>query len=132
MNKLTSDMKEMLKNQLSFLSTTDGDNNPQIGPKGSMRILDDQHLLYDEHTGKQAWKNVQTNPKVAVAVVDHDAYKGFRFEGIAEIHQDDQIFKDAEEFAAGNHLPHPVAAVVIKIERIFYLDAGPKAGEPVE
>jgi uncharacterized protein len=132
MVKLTSNMKEMLKNQLSFLSTTDGDNNPQVGPKGSMRILDDEHLLYDEHTGKHAWNNIHVNPEVAVAVVDHNAYKGFRFEGKVEIHQGDQIYKDAEKYAADNHIPHPIAAVVIKIERILYLDAGKKAGEPVE
>ncbi|BDR56775.1 pyridoxamine 5'-phosphate oxidase family protein [Xylocopilactobacillus apis] len=132
MVKLTSDMKEMLKSQLSFLSTTDGKNNPQVGPKGTMRILDDEHLLYDEHTGKQAWENIHVNPKVAVAVANHEAYKGYRFEGTAEIHQGDQIYADAEKFASDGHLPHPVAAIVINIERIYYLDAGPKAGELVE
>lgn len=132
MVKLNSDMKEMLKNQLSFLATADGDNNPQVGPKGSMRVLDDEHLLYEEHTGKHAWHNVQVNPQVAVAVVDLNAYKGFRFEGKVEIHQGDQIFRDAEEYAAHtSHIP-PIAAVVIKIKRIFYLDAGEKAGDPVE
>lgn len=132
MKKITSDMKELLQTQLSFLATTDGHNHPQVGPKGTMRILDDTHLLYDEHTGKQAWENIHVNPQVAVAVVNHDVFKGYRFEGKAIIHQDDQIFADAQEFAKGHHVPQPIAAVVIEIEEIFYLDAGKTAGDPVQ
>lgn len=130
MAELTQDMKDMLGSQLSFLSTTDGNNNPQVGPKGTMRLLDDSHLLYDEHTGKQAWKNVQVNSKVAVAVVDHEHFKGYRFEGTAEIHQDDDIFRGAQKYAADSgHLPQPIAAIVVKVERIYKLDAGPHAGD---
>jgi predicted pyridoxine 5'-phosphate oxidase superfamily flavin-nucleotide-binding protein len=130
MAELTQEMKDMLASQLSFLSTTDGNNDPQIGPKGTMRLLDDSHLLYDEHTGKQAWKNVQTNPEVAVAVVDYSHFKGYRFEGTAEIHQDDEIFRGAQKYAADSgHLPQPVAAIVVTVERIYKLDAGPHAGD---
>jgi predicted pyridoxine 5'-phosphate oxidase superfamily flavin-nucleotide-binding protein len=133
MATLTQDMKDMLGSQLSFLATTDGNNNVQIGPKGTMRVLDDSHLLYDEHTGKQAWKNVHANTHVAVAVVDHSKFKGYRFEGTAEIHQDDDIFRGAQKYAADSgHLPQPIAAMVISIEKIYTLDAGPKAGELVE
>ena len=120
----------MLASQLSFLSTTDGQNNPQVGPKGTMRVLDDAHLLYDEHTGKQAWSNVRTNQKVAVAVVDRSKFKGYRFEGTAEVHQGDDIFAAAQKYAADSgHLPQPIAAVVVNIERIYTLDAGPHAGD---
>lgn len=130
MATLTQDMKDMLASQLSFLSTTDGDNNPQVGPKGTMRLLDDSHLLYDEHTGKQAWKNVRVNPRVAVAVVDHSKFKGYRFEGTVEVHQDDDIFRGAQKYAADSgHLPQPIAAIVVNVERIYKLDAGPNAGD---
>lgn len=132
MVKLTPDMKEMIEQQLCFLATTDGDNHPQIGPKGTMRVLDDGSLLYDEHTGKQAWKNVHVNPQVAVAVANHDTFKGYRFEGIAEIHQGDQIFQDAQEYASVHHVPQPIAAITIKLNRIYYLNAGAQAGELVE
>lgn len=133
MAQLTQDMKDMLTAQLAFLATTDGDNNPQLGPKGTMRLLDDSHLIYNEHTGKQAWQNVHVNPKVAVAVVDHDKFKGYRFEGTAEIHQDDEIFAAAQKFASDTgYLPQPVAAIVVAVERIYLLDAGKHSGELIE
>lgn len=39
--------------------------------------------------------NYQIGSKVAVAVTEHDKFKGHRFEGSAVIHQNNQIFKDA-------------------------------------
>ena len=132
MATLTTAMKDMLAAQLSFLATTDEAGNPQVGPKGTMRVLDDEHLIYNEHTGKQAWHNVQDNHRAAVAVVDHEAFKGFRFEGTIEIHQDDALYGDAKAFAASKNLPVPVAANVLKIERIYLLDAGPHAGDLIE
>ncbi|MCO6543467.1 MAG: hypothetical protein J6584_05840 [Lactobacillus sp.] len=39
--------------------------------------------------------NYQIGSKVAVAVTEHDKFKGYPFEGPAVIHQNEQIFKDA-------------------------------------
>lgn len=129
---LTQAMKDMLAEQLSFLATTDEKGHPQVGPKGTMRVLDDQHLIYNEHTGKQAWRNIHTDDQVAVAVVDHPNFKGFRFEGHVEIHQEGKIYEDAVVFAQGHHVPKPVAAIVINVERIYTLDAGAHAGDLIE
>lgn len=129
---LTEDMKNMIAAQLSFIATVDEAGHPQIGPKGTLRVLDDTHLIYNEHTGKQAWHNVEANHKVVVATVNHAAFKGYRFEGLAEVHQADAIYEEAVTFAAGHHVPKPVAAVVIDLERIYKLDAGPNAGDLLE
>ncbi|MGM0238151.1 pyridoxamine 5'-phosphate oxidase family protein [Enterococcus sp. AZ103] len=133
MATLTQEMKDMIGAQLSFIATTDATGYPQIGPKGTLRVLDDHHLIYNEHTGKQAWQNVQVNPRVVVATVDHPKFKGFRFEGPVEIHTDDEIFASAKKFAADSgHLPEPKAAIVVDITKIYLLDAGPHAGDLIE
>ncbi len=94
--ELTQDMKDLLGAQLAFLSTADEDGEPQVGPKGSMRVFDDSHLIYNEFTGKQALRNLQdTGGRVAVAVVDREKLHGYRFEGIAHPHKDDDIFNEA-------------------------------------
>ena len=81
MATLTQDMKDMIGAQLNYLATADENGNPQVGPKGTMRVFDDHHLIYNEETGKQAWHNLQYSKKAAVATVDYKALKGFRFEG---------------------------------------------------
>nr|SPO49430.1 hypothetical protein PLAC02_P24 [Ligilactobacillus acidipiscis] len=40
MVNLTEEMKNMLKNQLPFLATTGKDGKPQVGPKGSLHVLE--------------------------------------------------------------------------------------------
>lgn len=99
MATLTQEMKDMIGSQLNFLATADENGNPQVGPKGTMRVFDDHHLIYNEETGRHAWHNLQQNGKAAVASVDRSKLKGFRFEGTVEIHKDDQIFDDAQAFA---------------------------------
>ena len=132
MATLTQAMQDMVAAQLNFLATADENGNPQVGPKGTMRVLDDHRLIYNEETGKQAWHNLNDNHKAAVASVDGPALKGFRFEGEAEFHSDDQIFADAQAFAKAKHLPPAIAAVVINVHRIYKLDAGSTAGDLVE
>ncbi|WP_155287353.1 pyridoxamine 5'-phosphate oxidase family protein [Lacticaseibacillus zhaodongensis] len=131
MVKLTPEMQQMIGDQLNYLATADENGNPAVGPKGTMRVFDDEHLIYNEETGHHAWHNLQTNHKAAVATVDHKQMKGFRFEGQAEFHDDDQIFADAQAFAKARHLPPAIAAVVIRVDRIVRLDAGPHAGEVI-
>ncbi|WP_273708970.1 pyridoxamine 5'-phosphate oxidase family protein, partial [Leuconostoc mesenteroides] len=46
---LSEEMKKMIDQQLPFLATTGGDGSPQVGPKGSTRVYDDEHLIYYEH-----------------------------------------------------------------------------------
>ncbi|MFD1392361.1 pyridoxamine 5'-phosphate oxidase family protein [Lacticaseibacillus jixianensis] len=132
MATLTQEMKDMIGSQLNFLATTDENGNPQVGPKGTMRVFDDTHLIYNEETGRHAWHNLQQNGKAAVASVDRSKLKGFRFEGTVAIHKDDQIFEDAQAFAKSKHLPAAIAAVVISVDRIIKLDAGPDAGTVIE
>lgn len=132
MATLTPEMKEMIGAQLNFLATADKDGNPQVGPKGTMRVFDDNRLIYNEETGRHAWANLQASGKAAVASVDKAKMKGFRFEGNVEIHKDDKIFDDAQAFAKEKGLPAAIAAVIINVTKIVKLDAGPNAGTIIE
>jgi len=125
---LTDDMKKLIADSFAFIATVDENGNPQVGPKGTMRIFDDEHLIYNEQTGHQAWHNLQENHKIAVAFHPHPGMKGIRVEGRAVIHQGDQIHTDAQAYATENKLPDVIAAIVISVDRIVSLDAGPNAG----
>ena len=49
MAKLTQEMKDMIDAQLPYLATvTDGETLlPDIGPKRSLRVRDDESLIYN-------------------------------------------------------------------------------------
>ncbi|MBE7901246.1 pyridoxamine 5'-phosphate oxidase family protein, partial [Paenibacillus polymyxa] len=101
---------------------------PQVGHKGSLHVLDDSHLIYFEHTFRQAYNNLSNNHLAAVAVADRGAQKGFRFEGTAHIHEADdfanQILDKTNIF---DRFPR-AGVVVIDVERIYKLDNTLEAG----
>ncbi|KRL57009.1 pyridoxamine 5'-phosphate oxidase family protein [Furfurilactobacillus rossiae] len=131
MAKLTSEMKDLISQAFPFIATVDEDGNPQIGPKGTLRVMDDEHLIYNEETGRQAWHNLQANHKIAVAVHPYPGKIGLRVEGYATIYKDGPVFEAAHQYAVDNQLPDLIAAVVISVDRIVSLNAGPDAGTEI-
>ena len=76
-----------------MLATT-GPDGPNISPKGSMLVFDDQHLAYWERSKKKALENLGTDKRVVVMYSNFKAQRdgvldsGFlRFWGTAELHE---------------------------------------------
>lgn len=130
MSKLTDAMKEMIEKQLAYVATVSNDGMPNIGPKRSMRILDDNTLVYNENTGKQTMNNILANGKVAVAYADWAKLDGYRFVGKAEVFTEGKYYDEAVEWAKGK-MGAPKAAVVIHIEDIYTLRSGATAGDKI-
>ncbi len=76
------------------LLATQGPNGPNISPKGSMVVFDDDHLAYWERSRKQALENLGHDRRVCVIYANFKAQcdgvldSGFlRFYGKAELYQ---------------------------------------------
>ena len=93
MAKLTQEMKDLIGAQQCFVATVNPDGTPNIGPKRSTRVLDDEHLACTEVTGNQTWRNVLRGSRVAFAVVDRETMKGFRFVGSPKPTTSGEIFR---------------------------------------
>ena len=129
MAKLNDVMKEMIKGQQAWVATSGADGKASLAIKGSARIVDDEHIAFFELMGNRTWANVQKNPWVAIAVSDVSKFKGYRFEGNAEIITSGPLFDEAVKLATTLKIPvPPKAAVKVKIEEIY--DLG-KAGKKV-
>jgi hypothetical protein len=75
------------------LLATAGPDGPNISPKGSMLVFDDEHLAYWERSKRQALANLGSERRVAVIYANMKAQRegvlesGFlRFYGTAELH----------------------------------------------
>src|SRR6195256_5659452 len=80
-----------------MLATT-GKDGPNISPKGSLIVYDDQHLAYWERSKRGALENLGHDPRVVVMYANFKAQRdgvlesGFlRFYGKAELHEDGPI-----------------------------------------
>ena len=119
MAKLTADMEEMFRNQLPVLATASLDRIPNVVPKSSMQVLDNETLFYVEGAGEKTLKNLQQNPKVAVMVADRDKMRGYQIKGTAELLTSGDLFQRAVKITEEAKLPRPKCAVRIRIEAIY-------------
>jgi len=93
---LTADMKRVIAEQkLGFVATVGADGAPNLSPKGTMQVLDDDHIIFADIRSPGTMANIARNPAMEINFVDPFNRKGYRFKGTARV-----VTKDAPEFAA--------------------------------
>lgn len=130
MAKLTDAMKEIITTQLGWIATVKEDGTPNIGPKRSCRIYDDQTLIFNENTAGEIMKNIKRGSKVAIGYANWEKLDGYRFTGTAEVHTEGKYYDEAVEWAKGK-MGVPKAAVIFHIEEIYTLRSGATAGTKI-
>ncbi len=119
MAKITEEMKGMVKGQQAYVATASPDGVPDVAPKGTVEILDDEHIIYSEIAGKHSWENVQKNPKVAIVAGDMSKMQCLRFSGTAEIITGGELMEKGKARMEKMGMPAPKAVVKVKVEEIY-------------
>jgi predicted pyridoxine 5'-phosphate oxidase superfamily flavin-nucleotide-binding protein len=119
MTKLTSEIKAMFEQQLAVIATASTAGIPNIGPKGSMYVVNDETLAYSEGTGEKTFRNIQENPRVAVMVVDRETAGGYQVKGTAELITGGDFFEQTARRQEERNKPRPKNVVKIKVEEIY-------------
>lgn len=132
MAKLTQEMKDMIGAQLSFYATVSKEGIPNIVPKGSTQILDDENLMFQEGFGGQTYKNIVDGSKVAIAVVDAKVPDGYRFVGTPLVYKSGELYDEVAEAAAKKNRPKPMAVVVVHIDEIYSVKPNRNAGKRID
>src|SRR3954454_1923821 len=114
---LTDDMKRVIREQrLGFYATVCEDGSPNLSPKGTTFVWDDDHLFFADIRSPQTVENIRRGSLVEVNVVDPCVRKGYRFKGPPVIHEpgSDGYADGIERLrAAGSSLAARVQAVVV-------------------
>src|SRR5919204_5248756 len=98
MGILTADMQRVVREQrLGFIATVCPDNTPNLSPKGTTTVWDDDHLIFADICSPGTVANLQQNPAIEVNVVDTLARKGWRFKGRAELHARGETYERGPE-----------------------------------
>ena len=86
MGILTEDMKRTVREQrLAFVATVCADGTPNLSPKGTIAVWDDDHLIFADLASPGTMENLRNNPAIEINVVDAFLRKGYRFKGTAAI-----------------------------------------------
>ena len=85
----------------AFVATASKDGRPNVSPKGSFRVLDDEHVAFAEMASPHTIANLRDNPQVEAMVFDPETWGGCRIRGKAEILESGDLFESFKaEFAA--------------------------------
>ncbi|HEV8484931.1 MAG TPA: pyridoxamine 5'-phosphate oxidase family protein, partial [Blastocatellia bacterium] len=99
MGLLTSDMKRVVEEQrLGFFATVCPDGTPNLSPKGTTAVWDDDHLVFANIRSPVTLANLRRNANVEVNVVDPIVRKGYRFKGVATILESGPLYDEAIAF----------------------------------
>jgi len=93
MGKLTADMQQVVEAELGFIATVCPDGTPNLSPKGTIAVWDDDRLVFADLRSPGTVENLRSNPSIEVNVVDQLARKGYRFKGSAQVHTDGDTFE---------------------------------------
>ena len=117
---LTDDMKRVIREQkLGFVASVDADGMPNLSPKATFIVLDDNTIAFTELRSPNTMRNIAANPEVELNFVDPLVRKGYRFRGQAVA-----VVRDAAGFDTlfaafgdmGNLSDHVRAVVSIDVQ----------------
>ena len=118
MGILTDDMKRVVRQQrLAFVATVCADNTPNLSPKGTIAVWDDDHLVFANIRSPQTVSNLRRNWATEINVVDPMVRKGYRFKGTATVLEAGARYDEVRAFFTARGVSNPIReVVVIKVE----------------
>ena len=121
MAKLTEEAKKAIGTMRpAFVATVSKSGKPNVSAKGSLRVMDDEHVMFADVASPRTIANIKENGQVAIICLDAATRKGCRIWGKGEILSSGEIFdKDSAEMAARNMKPKHVVKVAVEEVETF-------------
>ena len=84
--------KFVSQQKLGFVATVSPNGTPNLSPKGTISVLDENTLAFANIRSPQTIENLEKNPSIEINIVDLFSRRGYRFKGMAK------IISDGEEY----------------------------------
>ncbi|MCD5409215.1 MAG: pyridoxamine 5'-phosphate oxidase family protein [Methanocellales archaeon] len=115
MFKIDDELKEAISRiRPAMVATANKGGQPNVSPKGSVRLLDDRHLLFADIRSPNTIKNLRENPYLSMIGLDPTSRKGWRIWGKAvEIATSGDLYDQlCDQFKDKGALNHVVKVIV--------------------
>lgn len=118
---LTTEIKEFIKRtKLGFVATVCPDGTPNLSPKGTTTVWDDDHLVFADIHSPGTINNLLSNPAIEINMVDVFTRKGYRFKGTGKVFSEGLIFERVISFYEKAGSAYTIKNIVlIKIDRVL-------------
>lgn len=133
MISIPSYVQDFLPGKLAWVATASRDGEPNVTPKGSLRLLDEHHVLFADLFSLKTRKNLEENAKVAVTVMDAATGKAYQLKGTAEIVSSGPLVEETENQLkkSPKQLPPLHHVVKITVQAVFDQSVGADAGKQI-
>src|SRR5260370_9354069 len=91
-------MRLVSEKRLGFVATVCPDGTPNLSPKGTTAIWDDDHIVFADIRSPATVSNLRRNPSTEINVVDPMVRKGYRFKGVASVLTEGVLFEQIVDF----------------------------------
>jgi predicted pyridoxine 5'-phosphate oxidase superfamily flavin-nucleotide-binding protein len=95
---LTEEMRRVVEAELGFIATVCPDGTPNLSPKGTTAVWDDDHLVFCDLRSPGTVENLRSNPSIEINVVDQLVRKGYRFKGTGAVYTNGDVFERGVQF----------------------------------
>jgi uncharacterized protein len=120
---IDEDMRRVVEEQrLGYAATVCPDATPNLSPKGTTAVWDEEHLVFADIRSPGTVENLRHNPAIEINVVDPILRKGYRFKGTGTVLTEGSMFDEVVAFYRGRGLVREIrSAVLVKVERALPL-----------
>ena len=102
MAKMSQEVKQAVADcKPALIATASSTGKPNVSAKGSLRVLDDEHLVFADIMSPGTMANLADNPQIAIICLDPATRSGCRVSGQSEILASGPLFDQmSQEYAA--------------------------------
>ncbi|WP_277829520.1 pyridoxamine 5'-phosphate oxidase family protein [Speluncibacter jeojiensis] len=120
---IDDDMRMIVEDaRLSFVATVCPDGSPNLSPKGSMRVRDDEHIAFMDIASPGTMANLAHDNRIEINSIDFMRRRGYRFKGTAEFREPgDEVYEWLHSWLLDLNGPGYPAhrAVLVHVDRVL-------------
>jgi hypothetical protein len=98
-----------------MVATADKSGRPNVSPKGTFQVLDDEHVLFADVNSPRTMANLAENPQVSAIVFDPATRHGARIWGLAEVQDSGELLDRINKVLAARNI-RAKEVVVIRVD----------------
>ncbi|MEE8413588.1 MAG: pyridoxamine 5'-phosphate oxidase family protein [Dehalococcoidales bacterium] len=100
----------------ALIATASKDGKPNVSAKGSFKVLDDDHVIFNDMNSPRTIANLKENPQISIMCLDSNR-RSCRIWGTAEVLDSGPLFDEAVTAMAARNMK-PKHVVKIKVDEV--------------
>ena len=117
---------------LALVASSDETGNPHLAVANDVLALDGQHLLLENWYCPATLRNIEKNPRVAIAVMSQDSETGYQFIGNVAHGYDIALLSGYVPEVEPPGEPQALTRIVVRVDEVLAFCSGLHTDQPLK